>query len=224
MTISLHCPPWTTPVGPSPFAPSTRRRWLLPLLLVVHGGLAYWFGHLQARRELEPPRLALSRMRLLAERPRPAPAQPASLAAAPKAWPQPAMPAAIAPPDIVIDAASPAATPSGSTEAASPAAAGNGHAERAPLIIKLPPPGKPGQFSPGYNPAAHDPRANSIRLTFEEKMAIATGNAECFLEELNPDGSIFRGPGRLVQQATAIVQTGAAGSAGSRTGLCVRRR
>lgn len=91
------------------------------------------------------------------------------------------------------------------TEAASP--------PRAPLRIELPKPGKAGEFTKFHNPALSDPRSNTkIRLSLEEKMAIALGTVECILEERQPDGSIWRGGGRLITLPPAIAAMGSAGS------------
>ena len=56
----------------------------------------------------------------------------------------------------------------------------------------------------------------------EEKMAIALGTLECVLEERQPDGSIWRGGGRLITVPAAIAATGAAGSGGAVVQQCVR--
>jgi len=94
------------------------------------------------------------------------------------------------------------------------------------LRIELPKPGKAGQFTQFHNPALSDPRSNTrLRLTLEEKMAVALGTVACILEERQPDGSTWRGGGRLITVPSAIVGTGAAaagaGPAASVT-QCVR--
>lgn len=54
--------------------------------------------------------------------------------------------------------------------------------------------------------ALRDPRANSPRLSLEEKMAVAIGGG-CFLDELLPDGSIQRRPGRWQTVKAASANT-----------------
>lgn len=209
-----------------PAPQSWRRRLLWPVLLGAH--LALWL--LPERGPGARPDAPQSWLRLLTPK-TPAATPPA----APRApvLPLPPAPALIPPPALDIAAEPPAATPpaaqaptsaapgpaanSGST--ASPYQAGNGSA---PLIVRIPSAGKPGQFTPFQNPATNDPRSRSIRLTFEEKMAIAAGTAECFLEEREPDGSIWRGPGKLKHRASASALTGAAASAGGMVTVCER--
>jgi hypothetical protein len=216
--------------------PRWRRRLLFPLLLLAHGGLFLLSGPGSAWRAQasKPARVAVP-MLWLKPRKVPAPmSRPLRVPPAARAQmtlkPQPSVDAALA--AVPMSAAqmapvAPAATSaeSGSTDSAASTASTTGTASasgRAPLVISLPRSGRPGEFSPSYNPAAHDPRSNSIRLTFSEKMALATGNAQCFLEERNPDGSIYRGPGRLVSRASAAALNGAAAESGGRIEVCVR--
>ncbi len=199
---------------------SWRRRLLWPVLLGAH--LALWL--LLERGPGVRPDPAQSWLRLLTPK-TPAATPPA----APRAptLPLPAAPALIPPPALEIAAAPPPTSSNGSPTTAPDAAADNGPASKAgsgtaPLIVRIPSAGKPGQFTPFQNPATNDPRSRSIRLTFEEKMAIAAGTAECFLEEREPDGSIWRGPGKLKHRASASALTGAAASAGGMVTVCVR--
>lgn len=207
--------------GAWPAARSRRRRLLWPLLLGAH--LLLW---------LLPDRVPSVRngpadrwLRLVAAKaPVPKPAPPM---AAPVLTPPPA-PAMVPPPSLEIASepvpvspAPPGARASTGAVASAPADAAQGSGP-APLIVRIPAAGKPGQFTPFQNPATNDPRSRSIRLTFEEKMAIAAGTAECFLEEREPDGSIWRGPGKLKHRASASALTGAAASAGGMVTACVR--
>lgn len=127
----------------------------------------------------------------------------------------------------LAEAATPAATEAApGPPSAKPATGNEAEGTRAPLRLTLPKSGKPGEFTQFHNPALHDPRSNTrIRLTMEEKMAIALGSVECILEERQPDGSIWRGAGRKLTVAPAIAATGAA-AAGSdpkaNVTLCVR--
>ncbi len=126
------------------------------------------------------------------------------------------------------EAGTPAPATTSSSEATAGSAAGAAAVapDRTPLRIELPKPGKAGEFTKFHNPALSDPRSNTrIRLTLEEKMAIALGSVECILEERQPDGSVWRGAGRKLTMAPAIAATGAA-AAGSdpkaNVSLCVR--
>lgn len=200
---------------------SWRRRLLWPLLLGAH--LALWL--LPERAPGPQPVPAAPWLRLLTPKV-PVSAPPA----APRAptLPLPPAPALIPPPALEIAAAQPAAPQTQATPSTTPSAAAdsgpahNAGSGTAPLIVRIPSAGKPGQFTPFQNPATNDPRSRSIRLTFEEKMAIAAGTAECFLEEREPDGSIWRGPGKLKHRASASALTGAAASAGGMVTVCVR--
>ena len=62
-----------------------------------------------------------------------------------------------------------------------------------------------------------DPRANTARLTRCERFAIARGEYTCIAQELMPEGTALRGPGKLVLQPG----TGAAGTQGKGTPICV---
>jgi hypothetical protein len=213
--------------------PRWRRRLLFPLLLLAHGGLFLLSGPGSAWRAQasKPARVAVP-MLWLKPRKAPAPvARPVRVPPAARAQmtskPQPPIDAPVVAAPMTEAPAAPAATSaeSSSTDSAASTASTTGTASasgRSPLVISLPRSGRPGEFSPSYNPAAHDPRSNSIRLTFSEKMALATGNAQCFLEERNPDGSIYRGPGRLVSRSSAAALNGAAASGGGRVEVCVR--
>lgn len=212
-----------------------RRHLLWPLLLGAH--LALWLLPDRAPPARPGPLRATvsTQLRWLAAKPLMSAATPQQALSAVLA-PPPSMPL-LPPPSIEIAIpAIAAATPAEAATAATTATAGMAQGlpatgtgtgtdtgnTQAPLIVRIPAAGKPGQFTPWNNPATQDPRSRSIRLTFEEKMAIAAGTSECFLEEREPDGSIWRGPGKLKQRASASALTGAAASAGGRVTLCVR--
>lgn len=88
----------------------------------------------------------------------------------------------------------------------------------APLSLTLPrgltppTPPRPAQL------ALRDPRANAVKLTPEERLAIAAGTIDCVIEERQPDGSVVRGPGRLV----SVMAIGTAGMRGETVQMCVR--
>ena len=50
--------------------------------------------------------------------------------------------------------------------------------------------------------ALNDPRANSVKPRFDERLALAAGNAECVIATRQPDGSTLRRFGRLVYLET----------------------
>jgi hypothetical protein len=77
--------------------------------------------------------------------------------------------------------------------------AGTGHSTAvAPLNLSLPAKAIRDKDRPIAEQAAHDPRSNTIRLTPRERFAIAMGEYECVGELRMPDGTIRRGPGKLV--------------------------
>lgn len=219
------------------------RRWpLLALLAAAHIGLLGLLGsqlHVQRQARVEQHRAPWARLTLWL-RPAPSPAlerpaerprrEPPVMAAAraPAAPAQDLTPSPTVTPQPPGSGTNTSTTPTtpGTETVPSPGAAGDPTGTRAPLRITLPKAGKPGEFTRFHNPALHDPRSNTrIRLTLEEKMAIALGSVECILEERQPDGSIWRGAGRKVTVAPAIAATGAA-AAGSdpsaNVTLCVR--
>jgi len=53
-----------------------------------------------------------------------------------------------------------------------------------------------------HNPAVDDPRSNSPHLSLDERMAIAMGSVDCFLDERLPDGSVRRFQGQWQSQPT----------------------
>lgn len=67
------------------------------------------------------------------------------------------------------------------------------------LDLSLPPSAQRERSRPPAEIAARDPRSNSIRLTAIERLRIRMGEYECVGEQLMPDGTIRRGPGKLVQ-------------------------
>ncbi|MDM4766594.1 hypothetical protein [Pelomonas sp. SE-A7] len=201
---------------------------MLAALLLVHLALL-WALDPRARRPSEQParraRLDLKVWVL----PRP----PAERAVEPRTEPtiKPARPVALpAPaPESTTATAEPTGEPTRSAAVEGPPAATiseGAAAARPPLRIILPKPGKPGEFSAFHNPALHDPRSNSIKkLTLEEKMGIALGTMECVLEERQPDGSIWRGGGRIVYQQSAIAAIGGAATGSGKdavVAVCVR--
>ncbi|HEY1090632.1 MAG TPA: hypothetical protein VGE47_06045, partial [Burkholderiaceae bacterium] len=56
--------------------------------------------------------------------------------------------------------------------------------------------------------AARDPRSNSMRLSWRERFRLRMGKYECVAEKLLPDGSIQRGPGKLVPSELGASLTG----------------
>ncbi|MDI4632884.1 hypothetical protein J7U46_07470 [Pelomonas sp. V22] len=212
------------------------RRWpLLALLAAAHIALLGLLGsQLQAQRQAQAEKvrpLWASLTLWLRPPPSKAPDKPAQAAVVrPRSEPPLAVPpgaaqdltptSATAAPAPTSPATETTATATGPAPAAATTEAGG---TRAPLRITLPKAGKPGEFTPFHNPALRDPRSNTrIRLTLEEKMGIALGSMECVLEERQPDGTIWRGGGRLISVPTAIAATGAAGSSGASVQLCVR--
>lgn len=67
-----------------------------------------------------------------------------------------------------------------------------------PLDLRLPPHAveQPKSLTPAQE-AMRDPRSNTLRLTRDEKLLLAFGQAECIAWQRMPDGSIYRGPGHL---------------------------
>jgi len=73
------------------------------------------------------------------------------------------------------------------------------------LNLALPGRDRRGPASPALDTrsaALNDPRANSARPRFEERLSLATGTAECVLATRKPDGSVHRRFGRLVYLET----------------------
>lgn len=209
-----------------PEARCRRRHLLWPLLLGAH--LALWLlpDRAPPQRPAVAGAVASMQLRLLAPKPGLSAAMPRPPLARPVLTPPLALPL-LQPPSIEITTPATVAAPPAEAATAGPAqgpaaAATSSGNSPAPLIVRIPAAGKPGQFTPWHNPATQDPRSRSIRLTFEEKMAVAAGTSECFLEEREPDGSIWRGPGKLRHRASASALTGAAASAGGMVTVCVR--
>ena len=161
------------------------------LLLVVH--LAAIVGLLGLQATRERPGEGMLTLLLTAPAPRvpvtplPQPKPATRLAPRLVALPAPADD----PAHSIHDSATPVATePAG----AAPAAASAGSA---PLNLAIPkeffthpPPLTPAQE------AMQDPRSNRLVLTKQEQMDVDFGVVECIAWQRQPDGSIYRGPGR----------------------------
>ncbi|TXI21042.1 MAG: hypothetical protein E6Q67_08310 [Roseateles sp.] len=182
----------------------------LALVALLHLLLLLWLELHPSGREATRPqagRLRLIPLRLPPPQPQaqdPAPPRPRA------AFVSRAGPAERAerPADTAAPAGEAAQPEGGGTVAAEPAAAGvaaPGGRASAPLDLRLPVSVARKTELSMAEQVARDPRSHSPRLTFSEKFAIALGTIECIYEELRPDGSIYRAPGRLVAKATAIV-------------------
>ncbi|RQO63087.1 hypothetical protein DBR47_00500 [Paucibacter sp. KBW04] len=171
---------------------------LLHLLLLAWALLAQ-HSPAEARRPLPAQAWSHIVLSLLKEKPQPpvraqapAPARPTRAAA------QPIEPSPLA-------ASNEAPTPAAprSTEVA-------GDSARPGLNLQIPLNLKPrsdeGSAAAVRDQALRDPRANSPRLSLDEKLAAAIGGG-CFLDERLPDGSVQRRPGRWQTVKAASAST-----------------
>ncbi|PZP34439.1 MAG: hypothetical protein DI603_05650 [Roseateles depolymerans] len=197
----------------------------LALVALLHLLLLLWLEFNPGSRESTRPQA--SRLRLIPLR-LPPPPQVAAQDPAhppPRRAAVPAMGLAARPEAPAEPAALPGelAGPAGSGLATTPAAAAPGPGGSAPLDLRLPVSMARKTEPTMAEQVARDPRSHTPRLSFSEKFAIALGTIECIYEELRPDGSIYRAPGRMVAKATSIVPaTGkaATGRGGDTVGVC----
>jgi hypothetical protein len=90
----------------------------------------------------------------------------------------------------------------------------------APLNLSLPPPARGRADSPPPTVAElarRDPRSNAVRLSLRERIDIAMGHVACVLEVKDPDGTVRRIPGRIVD----VAALGAVGARGGTVPMCV---
>lgn len=156
-----------------------NHRWIARLVVAaLHLGLlaALWLHR--------PPKLAddgprrVTTVRLIQPQPRVAPAPAPTPVPAPAMAPRPTAPAVIAPPPFAVE--TPATVPP--TAAADPALPAPSDPPRTTLRLTLPP-GYAASSAAARNPALSDPRSNTPRTTFEERIADATGGAGAWVEE-----------------------------------------
>lgn len=88
-----------------------------------------------------------------------------------------------------------------------------GWAASAPLALK---PGREVLLGSLANPAVNDPRSNSPKPTFEERIAMGLDPELCLKMERLPDGSVRRTMSRLVQAQTTLQNTHGVGARGTR--------
>lgn len=166
-------------------------------------------------------------IRLLPERrqraPRAEPAAPAARAQPPRLplleAVTPVEPARVSSTLVPVAAAASSAAGDAAGQAGAVAAASG--AGSAPLSLK--PSREVLLGSLGSNPAVTDPRSNTPKPTFEERLAMGLNPALCVKLERLPDGSIRRSMGRLSgaltsAQATGLTTGGGAGGAGAGQG------
>lgn len=167
------------------------------LLLILHLVAIELFVHLKTTREQSSDRLVTLLLTALAK-PVPAPAPPAPqdrALSAPRPLVAPVPPLDIEPVRSIPDtAATPIAGPVTAAPSPGTPASGNGPAKLDLAIPKdfyaHPPPLTPAQE------AMRDPRSNRLVLTKQEQLDVDFGVVECIAWQREPDGSIYRGPGR----------------------------
>jgi hypothetical protein len=103
--------------------------------------------------------------------------------------------------------------PGSVTEAAPGGAAMPGLAASGPSVLILKP-RRDVMLGALANPAVSDPRSNSPRPTFEERIAMGLDPELCVKLERLPDGSIQRSMGRLQNAQSAIQNTHGTGARG----------
>lgn len=156
-----------------------NHRWLARGLVVgLHAAalLALWL-HRPARLDAPGERRVIS-LRLITPKRLPPPPTPPR-------QPPPAPPAATrapAPPPLVPEMAATAATPPTTEAPIATTAAAPAEPPRTTLRLTLPP-GYAASSAKARNPALADPRSNTARPTFEERIADATGGAGAWAEE-----------------------------------------
>lgn len=89
----------------------------------------------------------------------------------------------------------------------------------APLNLALPARSGSKLQSIDINPAISDPRANTPRLRFSEKFAIAAGEYDCIVVERGPEGGLERFPG----ERKTVPNASAAWGSGGEVKVCVRK-
>lgn len=147
------------------------------------------------RKEALPPRIAVTRPSAVT--PVEAPALPSP---SPDSSPTDSSPTAAAP--------SPAEATGGGTRSTI-----------APLNLALPARSGSKLESIDVNPAISDPRANTPRLRFSEKFAIAAGEYDCIVVERGPEGGLERYPG----QRKTVPNASAAWGSGGEVKVCVKK-
>ncbi len=169
------------------------------LLLTLHLVAISLFVGLRTTREHAVERLATL---LLLAAPRPAtPAAPAPARAAAPARPR-TRPAPT-PPSPLLDLQAPRGIHDSSAALTAPDGAGapSGSAPAGPAVapLNLAIPKEFYTHPPALTPAQEamrDPRSNRLVLTKQEQMDVDFGVVECIAWQREPDGSIYRGPGR----------------------------
>ncbi|MDY0748957.1 hypothetical protein SNE35_30950 [Paucibacter sp. R3-3] len=189
-------------------------------MVLIHGAIVLVAWQLRTPARHVNAQVLLTTMRLIEPRAVPPPAKPARPAEAARSSLAVALPAPLPMPAIEVQ--QPAPSPATAVEAW-PAAQGRvgldgraiaapGPAASAPTGLSLKP-SREVMRGALANLATSDPRSNTPKPTFEEKIAMGLDDTLCLKQERMPDGSVRR---RLIHRSAG--QTTLSATAGTKTG------